>query len=115
MPFASYGHRGPAGGTAIELSQSTCSVRTDVLPERLVITNCSAIITYIYIYIYIYIIYIYIYIYIYIFRRMSIYVIGISVVFITFMLLFTFNLGAYSANGNATVRQNSKVEGMAMQ
>ena len=47
---------------------------------------------------------------------MSIYVIGISVVFIKFMLLFTFNLGAYSANanGNAMVRQNSKVEGMAM-
>ena len=45
---------------------------------------------------------------------MSIYVIDISVVFIKFMLLFTFNLGAYSANGNAMVRQNSKVEGMAM-
>ena len=45
---------------------------------------------------------------------MSIYVIGISVVFIKFMLLFTFNLGAYSVNGNAMVRQNSKVEGMAM-
>ena len=45
---------------------------------------------------------------------MSIYVIDISVVFIKFMLLFTFNLGAYSAIGNAVVRQNSKVEGMAM-
>ena len=43
---------------------------------------------------------------------MSIYVIDISVVFINFLLLFTFNLGAYSAN--AMVWQNSKVEGMAM-
>ena len=88
VPFASYVHRWPAARDSVsELSlttiqtQSTCSVRTDVLPNRLVITNCSAIITYI-------------------FRRMSIYVIDISVVFITFMLLFTFNLGAYSANGN---------------
>jgi len=46
---------------------------------------------------------------VYIFRHMSIYVIYISVVFIKFMLLFTFNLGAYSAN--VMVRQNSKVEG----
>ena len=88
VPFASYGHRWPAARDSVsELSlttiqtQSTCSVRTYVLPNRLVITNCSAIITYI-------------------FRRMSIYVIDISVVFIKFMLLFTFNLGAYSANGN---------------
>ena len=43
---------------------------------------------------------------------MSIYVTDISVVFIKCLLLFTFNLGAYSAN--AMVRQNSKVEGMAM-
>ena len=44
---------------------------------------------------------------------MNIYVIDISVVFIKFMLLFTFNLGAYSANAMAMtarpmVRQNSK-------
>ena len=88
VPFASYGHRWPAARDSVsELSlptiqtQSTCNVRTDVLPNRLAITNCSAIITYI-------------------FRRMSIYVIDISVVFIKFMLLFTFNLGACSANGN---------------
>ena len=64
VPFASYGHHWPAARDS-ELSlttiqtQSTCSVRTDVLPNRLVITNCSAIITYI-------------------FRRMSIYVTDIS-------------------------------------
>ena len=47
VPFASYGHRGPAPARDSELSltlttiqtQSTCSVRTDVLPDRLVITN----------------------------------------------------------------------------
>ena len=43
---------------------------------------------------------------------MSIYVSDIFVVFIKVVLLFTFNLGAYSAN--AMVRQNSSVEGMAM-
>ena len=45
---------------------------------------------------------------------MSIYVTDISVVFINFLLLFTFNLGAYSANAMPMVRQNSSVEGMAM-
>ena len=43
---------------------------------------------------------------------MSIYVTDISVIFINVLLLFTFNLGAYSAN--AMVQQNSSVEGMAM-
>ena len=50
---------------------------------------------------------------------MSIYITDIFVVFIKFVLLFTFNLGAYSAIAKPKdkVRQNSSVEaneGMAM-
>ena len=39
VPFASYGLRGPAGRRAVVGVAAAGSVRTDVLPDRLVITN----------------------------------------------------------------------------
>ena len=50
VSFASYWHRGPAVRWAVGV-KAVGSVRTDVLPNRLVITNCSAIITYIYLWV----------------------------------------------------------------
>ena len=80
VPFASYGHHGPVGRRAVGVA-AVGSVRTDVLPDRLVIT------------------------YIY----LDVYVVDNTVFLFFFLLLFTFNLGAYS-----TMVRTTKYQDMAM-